>query len=135
MAAPQPSATYKFASNPIAAIRTAILRTIEERSDNARVTWAALCDSAGVDRSGSLTPAQFCKALKYGRPRGYSRTGRCGAAAGYSAETGRGGAAATTWIFRGGESRRRRGYDVDIPRSIAKKTNQTTSESKPPLDP
>ena len=32
-----------------------------------------------------------------------------------SAETSRGGAAAATWIFRGGGSRRRRGSDVDIP--------------------
>ena len=30
-------------------------------------------------------------------------------------QTGRGDAAATTWIFRGDGSRRRRGYDVDIP--------------------
>ena len=36
---------------------------------------------------------------------------------GYSAETNRGAAAAGTWIFRGDESRRRRGWDVDIPRS------------------
>ena len=34
---------------------------------------------------------------------------------GYSAETGRGTAAAATWTFRGGESRRRRGCHVDIP--------------------
>ena len=31
-------------------------------------------------------------------------------------EPSRGGAAAATWIFRGAESRRRRGRDVDIPR-------------------
>ena len=36
---------------------------------------------------------------------------------GYSAETGRGGGAATTWIFRG--SRRRRGHDMDISRVAA----------------
>ena len=36
---------------------------------------------------------------------------RCG----YSVETSRGAAAATTWIVRGDESRRRRGCDVDIP--------------------
>ena len=30
-------------------------------------------------------------------------------------ETSRGGAAAATWIFRGDESRRRRGHDVEIP--------------------
>ena len=34
---------------------------------------------------------------------------------GNSVETSRGGAAAATRIFRGDESRRRRGYDVDIP--------------------
>ena len=33
----------------------------------------------------------------------------------YSVETGRGGAAAATWILRGDKSRRRRGRDVDIP--------------------
>ena len=33
---------------------------------------------------------------------------------GYSVETSRGDAAAATWIFSGDESRRRRGYDVDI---------------------
>jgi len=32
-----------------------------------------------------------------------------------SVETGRGAAAAATWIFRGDESRRRRGRDADIP--------------------
>ena len=32
-----------------------------------------------------------------------------------SVETGRGDAAVVTWIFRGDGSRRRRGYDVDIP--------------------
>ena len=32
-------------------------------------------------------------------------------------ETSRGDAAAATWLFRGDESRRRRGRDVDIPRS------------------
>ena len=34
---------------------------------------------------------------------------------GYIVETGRGDAAAATWIFRGDESRRRRDRDVDIP--------------------
>ena len=38
---------------------------------------------------------------------------------GYSAEAGRGDAAAATWIFHGGRSRRRRGCHVDIPCAAA----------------
>ena len=34
---------------------------------------------------------------------------------GYFVETRRGGAAAATWLFRGDNSRRRRGRDVDVP--------------------
>ena len=60
-----PSITYKFASNPTAAIKTAILRTIEERSDNPRKVWSALCASARVDVNKSLSTEQFTKALKY----------------------------------------------------------------------
>ena len=60
-----PSITYKFASNPTAAIKTAILRTIEERSDNPRKVWAALCASARVEVNSSLTTEEFTKALKY----------------------------------------------------------------------
>ena len=60
-----PSVTYASARNPVAAIKTAILRTIEERSDNPRKVWAALCASARVEVNSSLTTEQFTKALKY----------------------------------------------------------------------
>ena len=60
-----PSVTYASARNPVAAIKTAILRTIEERSDNPRKVWAALCASARVELNSSLTTEQFTKALKY----------------------------------------------------------------------
>lgn len=61
----QPSTTYRFASNPEAAIKTAIRRTIEERSDNPRRSWQALCKSANVPHSEALTPEQFGFSLKY----------------------------------------------------------------------
>ena len=60
-----PSVTYASARNPVAAIKTAILRTIEERSDNPRKVWAALCASARVEVNSSLTTEEFTKALKY----------------------------------------------------------------------
>ena len=60
-----PSVTYASARNPVAAIKTAILRTIEERSDNPRNVWAALCASARVEVNASLTIEEFTKALKY----------------------------------------------------------------------
>ena len=60
-----PSVTYASARNPVAAIKTAILRTIEERSDNPRKVWAALCASARVEVNASLTTEQFTTALKY----------------------------------------------------------------------
>ena len=60
-----PSVTYASARNPVAAIKTAILRTIEERSDNPRKVWAALCASARVQVNESLTTEQFTTALKY----------------------------------------------------------------------
>ena len=60
-----PSVTYASARNPVAAIKTAILRTIEERSDNPRKVWAALCASARVEVNASLTIEEFTKALKY----------------------------------------------------------------------
>ncbi len=60
-----PSVTYASARNPVAAIKTAILRTIEERSDNPRKVWAALCASARVEVNSSLTTQQFTTALKY----------------------------------------------------------------------
>jgi hypothetical protein len=60
-----PSVTYASARTPVAAIKTAILRTIEERSDNPRKVWAALCASARVEVNASLTTEQFTKALKY----------------------------------------------------------------------
>jgi hypothetical protein len=60
-----PSITYKFASNPVAAIKTAILRTCEERSDNPRKVWAALCASARVEVTSHLTTEEFTTALKY----------------------------------------------------------------------
>ena len=60
-----PSVTYASARNPVAAIKTAILRTIEERSDNPRKVWAALCASARVEVNSSLTTEQFTTALKY----------------------------------------------------------------------
>ena len=41
------------------------LRTIEERSDNPRKVWAALCASARVEVNSCLTTEQFTKALKY----------------------------------------------------------------------
>ena len=44
-----------------------------------------------------------------------ARTGRLYARRADSPLTNRGGAAAATWIFRGGNVRRRRGCDVDIP--------------------
>ena len=48
---------------------------------------------------------------------------------GYFVETSRGDAAATTWIFRGDESRRRRGHDVDIPRRrVAATSSQDFSD-------
>ena len=62
---PAPSVTYASARNPVAAIKTAILRTIEERSDNPRKVWAALCASARVEVNSSLTTEEFTKALKY----------------------------------------------------------------------
>ena len=61
---PKPSAQYKFAKNPIAEIRRAVLRTLEERSDNPRVSWKALLTSAGVDSDGCLSIEQFTYALK-----------------------------------------------------------------------
>ena len=60
-----PSVTYASARNPVAAIKTAILRTIEERSDNPRKVWSALCASARVEVNASLTIEEFTKALKY----------------------------------------------------------------------
>lgn len=60
-----PSTTYRFARHPKAEIARAIRRTIEERSDNPRRSWKALCESAGVDRCSSLTAQQFGFALKY----------------------------------------------------------------------
>ena len=60
-----PSVTYASARNPVAAIKTAIHRTIEERSDNPRKVWAALCASARVEVNSSLSTEQFTKALKY----------------------------------------------------------------------
>ena len=42
----QASTTYRFARDPKAEIARAIRRTIEERSDNPRVSWQALCKSA-----------------------------------------------------------------------------------------
>ena len=62
---PEPSMTYRHARDPVAAIRVAVLRTIEERSDNPRTTWGALCASAGVPKTATLSPEQFCRALKY----------------------------------------------------------------------
>ena len=60
-----PSVTYASARNPVAAIKTAILRTIEERGDNPRKVWAALCASARVEVNNGLSTEQFTKALKY----------------------------------------------------------------------
>ena len=60
-----PSVTYASARNPVAAIKTAILRTIEERSDNPRKVWAALCASARVEVNASLSTEEFTTALKY----------------------------------------------------------------------
>ena len=90
-----------------------------------------------VGRAKVLSPRGYSadgSRRRRGRGRGYSVvTSRGGAAAGdvdilcrriaatprlrrgYSVVTSRGGAAAATWIFRGDESRRRRGYNVDIP--------------------
>ena len=51
-------------------------------------------------------------------PRGYSAVDKSRRRRGRDVDiawTGRGGAAATTWIVRGEVSRRRRGRDVDIP--------------------
>ncbi|GMH56791.1 hypothetical protein TL16_g02218 [Triparma laevis f. inornata] len=62
---PEPSATYKFARNPEAAIKQAVLRTIEERSDNPRKVWAALLTATGADRDASISIPQFTRALKH----------------------------------------------------------------------
>ena len=60
-----PSVTYASARNPVAAIKTAILRTIEERSDNPRKVWSALCASARVEVNASLSTEEVTTALKY----------------------------------------------------------------------
>ena len=64
MAQQQASTTYRFARDPKAEIARAIRRTVEERSDNPRVVWRALCESAKVPNGGELTPEQFGFALK-----------------------------------------------------------------------
>ena len=60
-----PSVTYASARNPVAAIKTAILLTIEERSDNPGRSGQRSRASARVEVNSSLTTEQFTKALKY----------------------------------------------------------------------
>jgi len=62
---PSPSPSYKFAKNPRDEIRRAVCRQLEERSDNPRVTWQALCKSASSDIADSLELPVLCQALKY----------------------------------------------------------------------
>ena len=62
---PEPSPTYKFARNPEAAIKQAVLRTIEERSDNPRKVWAALLAATNCDKDTPLSIPQFTHALKH----------------------------------------------------------------------
>ena len=62
----EPSTTYRFAKNPKQALRSAVLRTIEERSDNPRKVWNALVTSSRIPQGlNSLTSGQFCEALKH----------------------------------------------------------------------
>ena len=51
----EPSAQYKFARNPIEEIRKAVLRTVEERSDNPRVVWNAMLVSTRLQSSSDAT--------------------------------------------------------------------------------
>ena len=60
------SARYRFAKNPELALRQAVMRTIEERSDNPRKVWSALLSSTRIPpNSQALTTAMFCEALKH----------------------------------------------------------------------
>ena len=58
------SVHYRSARNPSSAIRSAILSQLEQKASNRRLQWRALCSSASVDPSSSLTTAQFCAAVK-----------------------------------------------------------------------
>ena len=84
---------------------------------------ASMCDGTGLPvtrkSDSNVMPAGYLFSAAVARGGG-SRRGR-GPERGYSVETSRGDAAAATWIFRprtwifrGDESRRRRGRDVDI---------------------
>ena len=61
----KPSSTYAFARNPTAAIKTAFLRTVEERSDNPRVVWRALLKSCDKSTGDSLSIEELTHALKH----------------------------------------------------------------------
>ena len=61
---PTPSPQYAFAKNPQASIKRAVVRQLEERSGNPRVTWRALTTSAGTGSSEGMSVEQFAAALK-----------------------------------------------------------------------
>ena len=62
---PSASAAYKFARDPAAAIRTSVQRQLEEKSDNPRVTWNALCKTAGCETTSAIPIPVLAHALKY----------------------------------------------------------------------
>jgi hypothetical protein len=69
-AAAEPSARYRFAREPRAAIRRAMLDQLDQGPRQRRLQWRQLCERAGVardpqfTRDHSLSPEQLCTGLK-----------------------------------------------------------------------
>ena len=58
------SEIYKFARNPKQAIKTAVLRQLEEISDNPRVSWQAITSAAKRRKEEVLPIALFVLTFK-----------------------------------------------------------------------
>ena len=59
-----PSATYKFAKNPKAAIKTAVRRQLEEISDNPRISWTSITSKANISKEGEIHIDLFVSCFK-----------------------------------------------------------------------
>ena len=64
---PEPSARYKFARNPAAAISAAIVEQCNATNTNPRLCWRAISTRVNAQPSEGLTPKAFSDAVKVGR--------------------------------------------------------------------